>query len=116
MPERGFSYGDMRSIVVFERDDSPKSTTTGASRPWTVPTEVLSCRARVRPAQYGAREVVIDNRVVTLKTYDVTIHWTDVVTDQMRIRLQDGRYLLIRQVPIVESGQRFLDIRAEQVQ
>jgi len=113
MPDSAFQPGLMRSVVVFERDISTPSPTSGAKRPW-VAEEVAECRARVRPLR--GEEFVVKDRVVTAKMYELTIHYREDLDEQMRARLADGRYLYIRHIPQVEPGQRYLDIRAEETQ
>lgn len=118
MLEPGFSLGDMTDPLIFERDVSEKSATTGAPKPWTTPSTVLSCLGRVREVEGGrSSEVVINNRTVTLKMYDIVIHYTTLLTEQMRVKLADGRYLFLRRgAKPVSTRQRFLEIRAEEVQ
>jgi len=106
----------MTDPLVFERDASEKSPTTGAAKPWTTPATVLSCLGHIREADSSRNEVVINNRTVTLKMYRITVHYTTLLNEQMRVRLTDGRYLYLRSVPQINARQRFLEIRAEEVQ
>lgn len=115
---RGIRMGELRHVLVFERDATVRGTSGGA-KAWATPEEVCTVRGLLVP-RFGREDFGNPEVLSSHGQFFAWIRWRTDLDEKMRIKWTEPssgtvHYYQLRSVPALDRAQVFVRLECEEV-